>query len=87
MMRWTQDDVDAGTIHKDSLHAVVVLDCDVSGDAAAPLLTLSLIPSKNQIRERLKMTPDPKHETICKPKYLLSQLQVGDGPMTGKVFV
>ena len=84
-LRVSQEDVNSGTVQNGSLHAVVVFDYDSTGDAGAPLLTLSLNPSRNQVRDRLKIVPDRKHEPISNPKYLMGDIKVGDGPMRGKV--
>ncbi|GAX27445.1 hypothetical protein FisN_23Hh091 [Fistulifera solaris] len=83
-LRINQDDVDSGTIKNGSFHAAVVFDYDKEGDAGSPLLTLSLNPSRNQVRERLKIV-DRSQQLIQNPKHLLHTLSVGQGPMRGKV--
>ena len=66
-----------------SCHAAVVWDYDRAGDAGSPLLTLSLDPSRNQVRQRLKVSP--KYEVIQDPEIVFGDLSVGDGPLRGKV--
>ncbi|GAX27334.1 hypothetical protein FisN_23Lh091 [Fistulifera solaris] len=83
-LRINQDDVDSGTIKNGSFHAAVVFDYDKEGDAGSPLLTLSLNPSRNQVRERLKIV-DRSQQLIQNPKHLLHTLVVGQGPLRGKV--
>jgi hypothetical protein len=82
-LRVSQADLDSGTIPNGSLHAAVVFDYDATGDAGAPLLILSLNPA--QVRDRLKIVPDKRHEVIRKPRYVLNNLRVGDGPISAKV--
>jgi hypothetical protein len=78
-----------------SRHAAVVFDYDVQGDAGvAPLLTLSLNPQRNQVRERLKqkqklqrfggpnMGPNGTFEEGIR---WFHNLKVGEGPYSGKV--
>lgn len=83
-LRVQQEDVDNGTVQTGSRHPAVVFDYDTAGDAGAPLLTLSLNPSRNQVRERLKLGEN-KHRVISNPKYMLKDLKAGDGPLQGKV--
>jgi hypothetical protein len=83
-LRINQDDVDSGAIKNESFHAAVVFDYDKEGDAGSPLLTLSLNPSRNQVRERLKIV-DRSQQLIQNPKHLLHTLSVGQGPLRGKV--
>lgn len=78
-----KDDVDTGRIEEGSIHAAVVFDYDLTGDAGSPLLTLSLNP--NGIRENLKVKPDRKFEPIETPKLVFQNLKVGDGPYRAKV--
>lgn len=79
-----KEDVDTGHIQNGSLHPAVVFDYDPAGDAGSPLLTLSLNPARNQVRDRLKIS-DRKHQPIHNPKYMLDDLKVGHGPIEGKV--
>lgn len=85
-LRVNQEDVDAGLIQNGSMHAAVVFTYDAQGDAGDPMLTLSLNPGRNQVRDRLKISPDQtKYHPILNPKFMLKELKVGDGPMEGKV--
>jgi hypothetical protein len=83
-LRVSQEDVEAGTIHNGSFHAAVVFDYDMLGDGGEPLLTLSLNPARNQVRDRLKIS-DRKYTPLANPRYILKELTMGDGPMEGKV--
>lgn len=85
-LRVNQEDVDTGHIQDGSMHAAVVFTYDSQGDGGAPMLTLSLNPGRNQVRDRLKIAPsDHKYKPILNPKYMLKELKVGDGPIEGKV--
>jgi hypothetical protein len=90
-LRVNQDDVDCGVIAPGSLHAAVVFDYDALGDAGvAPLLTLSLNPQRNQVRDRLKHKGRGGDSSSIRlaPEsvvYDLANLQLGQGPMVGKV--
>jgi hypothetical protein len=90
-LRVNQDDVDGGMIAPGSLHAAVVFDYDPLGDAGvAPLLTLSLNPQRNQVRDRLKHKGrggDVSSLRLAPESvvYDLANLQLGQGPMVGKV--
>lgn len=78
-----KDDVDGGNIQTGSMHTAVVFDYDPAGDAGAPLITLSLNASP---RERLRFGNDGSNkDTIRRPKYMLNDLKIGDGPIKGKV--
>jgi hypothetical protein len=85
-LRVNQEDVDTGHIQDGSMHAAVVFTYDSQGDGGAPMLTLSLNPGRNQVRDRLKIAPsDHKYTPILNPKYMLKELKAGDGPIEGKV--
>ena len=78
-----KEDVDGGNIQTGSLHTAVVFEFDAAGDAGAPLITLSL---NSAPRERLKFGSDGNNrDTIRRPKYMLNDLKIGDGPIKGKV--
>ncbi|KAL7565242.1 hypothetical protein ACA910_014540 [Epithemia clementina (nom. ined.)] len=85
-----KEDVESGHITNGSLHPAVVFEYDPAGDAGAPLLTLSLNPGRNRVRERLKITAglssqQQQRQIVANPKYHLKEMHMGDGPMTGKV--
>lgn len=83
-----KEDVDSGNIQNGSLHSAVVFHYDPTGDAGLPLLTLSLNPSRNSVRDRLKINNNPKHQVpviIRNPQFQLQDLHMGDGPFTGQV--
>lgn len=85
-LRVDQEAVNTGLIQNGSMHAAVVFTYDAQGDAGSPLLTLSLNPARNQVRDRLKISAnDSKYQPILNPKYMLKELKVGDGPVEGKV--
>lgn len=78
-----KDDVDTGRIEEGSIHAAVVFDYDLVGDAGSPLLTLSLNP--RGLRENLKVKPDRKYQPIDDPQVEYQNLKVGSGPYKAKV--
>jgi hypothetical protein len=78
-----REDVEVGNIQTGSMHTAVVFDYDATGDAGAPLITLTLNSSP---RDRLKFVSDASQKDIIHhPKYMLHDLSFGDGPMKGKV--
>jgi hypothetical protein len=78
-----KEDVLTGRIEEGSIHASVVFDYDLTGDAGSPLLTLSLNP--NGIRENSKVKPDRRFEPIEAPRHVFHELKAGDGPFRAKV--
>ena len=98
-LRVSSEDVLENLVYTGSRHAAVVFDYDVTGDAnVLPLITLSLNPQRNQVRDRYKQ----KNSNISKPlrrsnnkkesssssmatTKWLHDLKVGDGPYTGKI--
>ena len=87
-LRVNKDDVLNGNVQNGSMHPAVVFDYDLAGDAGSPLLTLSLNPSRNQARDKLKITPKKSvnyQQAIRNPKWTLNDLSVGSGPLNGKV--
>jgi hypothetical protein len=98
-LRVSSDDVDS-IVQNGSRHAAVVFDYDVKGDACiAPLLTLSLNPQRNQVRDRLKnknkifkygSNGNSIHRngiSISSKEHIqwFHNLHVGDGPFSGKI--
>lgn len=88
-LRVNQDIVDQGVITDGSLHTAVVFDYDVRGDAGvAPLLTLSLNPQRNQVRDRLMNRQSGTPLSRMEPEAVVHEfrdLHVGNGPISGKV--
>lgn len=93
-LRVSQEDVEQGIIQNGSLHAAVVFDYDPAGDAGvAPLITLSLNPQRNQVRDRLKAKQSATGcssssrivNTPSTVQHMLKELHVGDGPIQGNV--
>jgi hypothetical protein len=83
-LRVSQSDVDSGTIQDGSMHAAVVFVYDKAGDGGAPMLTLSLNPACNQVRDRLKLADQRHHQVIVNPKHMLHELAIGK-EVNGKV--
>ena len=85
--------VDRGIIRDGSIHAAVVFSLDRMGDAGSPLLTLSLNPTRGQVRDRLKLkaagkrhfSKDLRFDVVGQVERNLADLKVGDGPFVGKV--
>lgn len=75
-LRVRREDIENGTIFEGSQHSAVVVEIEESGDAGvAPLLSLSLNPAINQVRNRLKLRA---LQSSVPPKILLHDLQIGD---------
>jgi len=91
---------DVAQIPTGSRHAAVVFEYDVQGDAGSPLLTLTLNPSRNQVRDRLKnknkslssrggrstTTTNKAAAKAVPPLYKLKELSIGDS-LEGAVIV
>jgi hypothetical protein len=78
-----KEDIDSGRVVEGSVFAAVIFDYDRIGDGGSPLLTLTLDPGN--VREQLKFKDDRWKNVIQKPKVLLGDLTVGDGPFKAKV--
>lgn len=78
---------DDAIMEPDSRHSAVVFEYSSVGDGGAPLLTLSLNPARNQVRQALKLSSTTKDHQPGKhqSQRILSDLSVGDGPLQGKV--
>jgi hypothetical protein len=96
-LRVSSEDVLDNLVSNGSRHAAVVFDYDVQGDAGvAPLMTLSLNPQRNQVRDRFKQKNKLTTTTtklrrkslkggVDTDMHWFHELKLGDGPYTGKV--
>ena len=92
-LRVSQRMVDQGMVRDGSIHSAVVFSLDMTGDGGSPLLTLSLNPTRGQVRDRLKLkaagrrhfSKDRRLDVVGDLKRNISDLKVGDGPFVGKV--
>ena len=97
-LRVSSEDVLENLVYTGSRHAAVVFDYDVTGDAnILPLITLSLNPQRNQVRDRykrkntnnpnksLRQTNSKKESGSTAITKWMHELKVGDGPYPGKV--
>jgi hypothetical protein len=78
-----KEDLDSGRVVEGSILAAAVFDYDVIGDGGSPLLTLTLDPGN--VRKNLSFKADRPMEIIRKPKFLLGDLKMGDGPFRAKI--
>jgi hypothetical protein len=81
-----KDEMETSLVEQGRVCTAVVFDYAKIGDGGSPLLTLSLNPGGT--RESLKIKPDKRYRTnqsIQKPKSMLKDLKVGDGPYRAKV--
>lgn len=92
-LRVSQRAVDQGIITNDSIHDAVVLHLDETGDGGSPLMTLSLNPTRQQVRDRLKLKAAGKRHffrnqlqpLVEDADITFSDLKVGNGPIKAKV--
>ena len=78
-----KEGVESSNIQTGSMQTAVVFDYDATGDAGAPLITLSL---SSAPKERTRFGSEPsRRDIIQSPKYMLTDLNFGDGPIEGKV--
>jgi len=92
-LRVSQRAVDQGMIASGSKHHAVVFSLDQMGDGGSPLMTLSLNPTRGQVRDRLKLKAAAKRhfsknrrvQVVGELDRDFKDLKVGDGPIKAKV--
>ena len=91
-LRVSQRAFDQGSIINGSIHDAVVLSLDETGDGGSPLMILSLNPSRQQVKDRLKLKAAGERlfsksqlQAVGDADRNFSELKVGDGPIKAKV--